>query len=301
MPNKNAVKPTWQHPKDKQYHFYRYFGATEQFPDDFDVDAHITNPNQNADNRPTECTAYTICDIGTDQDGILYSHDYHYMSTLEAMNAPSNSSGADARTAFKVATAIGLLPKELEPANIQNFPQAWAANPANWPGLASKTVRKGNYLPISVGPSKDWFDAIKSAVLLSATVGEKRPVGMATQWAENFNTTVLSVSPVNLYWGHMYKVRGWKKEYPECLWLKTWEGVDRFMPRVLVNKLMSTWGSYAATIQDLPPEDAAKNKEYRATIIEILIALLQNLRGILSHATSGFFRALGNVFTRKTI
>lgn len=281
MPLPNSIRPTKIDPKDVKFSFERHFGAVTQFPDEYDADAHLTNHNQNADNRPTACTAYTITDIGTDQDKEEYSVEYQLARTFEAMNVDSNQEGADARTAFKVPVVFGLLPKKVAP-DVHTLPQEKATDGALWPAsFDTKTVKKPAYIPIQQG-SFDWFDAIRNALLLGEN--EKRTVGMATRWSSDFSSSKLPDSPRVLYWGHMYKVRGWKTlpginvlNQEPYLWLKTWEGVDRFMSRTLCNKLMGEWGSYAGTLRDLPTGTIDELLQQKTSIKEFLIALLQNL------------------------
>ncbi len=282
MPSPNSLRPTKTDPKDVRFSFERHFGAVAEFPDEFDSDAGLTNPNQNAENRPSACTAYTVTDIGTDQDKEPYSVDYQLSRTFEVMNVDSNQEGADARTAFKVPVVFGLLPKGLQPKEIQNLSQSEASDGKHWPAsFDQKTVKKPAYLPITKG-SMDYFDAIRSSLLLGQS--EKRTVGMATRWSPDFNTSKLTDNPKNLYWGHMYKVRGWKQivginvfNSEPYLWLKTWEGKDRFMSRTLCNKLMGEWGSYAATLRDIPTGTIDELLQQKISIKEFLIALLQNL------------------------
>lgn len=278
MPYRNAIRPTTIKAKDTRFFFYKHFGAVSSFPDTFDTDAGLQDPDQDEENRPTACTAYLVTDMGTDQDHVLYSTDYQLYKTFEAMNVPSTNEGADVRAAFKVAVGFGLLPRGLEPKGLQKLTQSQATHPARWtPENDQEAVKKPAYLPIAKGQSRDWFDAIKSAVVLGNQVNEKRPVGMATRWSSDFITPLLPLNPTNLFWGHAYKVRGWKPEYPDCLWLKTWEGRERFMHRTLVNKLMNEWGSFSATLQDLPTGTVDELKNKNATLIELILALYQNI------------------------
>lgn len=287
----NSVRPTLKDPKDKRFQFHKHFGIAINFPDEFDADANLTMPDQDADNRPTACTAYTITDIGTDQDQILYSVDYQFMKTLEVQNQPPDADGADGRTAFKVACSFGLLPKDKEPAEISMNSQEWAANQDNWDlalDVEAKKNLKPAYLPIA--PVPDYFDGIRSAFILGEK--EHRTVGIATQWSPDFedkdylkyHSNTLTDNPKNKYWGHMYKVNGWKLIYGQpYLKLKTWQGKGYgdggivYMSRTGVNKLLSTWGTYAATIQKLPQNTIDALKQEQNNLLDAAIALCQNL------------------------
>lgn len=280
---KGALRPIPIDPKDKHFRFQRLFGSISSFPDFYQVNSGFL-PDQNLDNRPSECTGYTIVDIGATEDGVAYSPDYNYMKTLEVMNLPPTTEGADARTAFKVACTFGLLPKSFQ-GNFSN--QSQAANPSSW-SLDLDTEAKKNvksaYLPIA--PVPDFFDGVRSAIFLGEN--EKRAVGIATQWSPTFEQVgkdgILNENPQGLYWGHMYEACGWKTIGGQpYLILKTWQGSGYgdhgycYMSRALCNKLMSAWGAYAASIEKLSPGKIDNLKAQQATYIEVAIALIQNL------------------------
>lgn len=275
-----GLKPTLIDPKDTHFRHDVLFGAAVSFPDEFLVDNDIF-PDQNADGRPTECTGYTVANIGGNEDAVAYSPDYNYMKTLEIQNLPSTTDGADARTAFKVSVAFGLLPDTLVPEDVTHGTQAWAANQSNWPlTLDTQTAKKPAYTP--VGPVGDFFDGIRSVV------SQRKTVGMATQWSPSFETIstngILPDNPVSLYWGHMYQVCGWKTFYGvPYIQLKTWQGKGYgnsgwcYMSRTLCNRLMGTLGAYAATLENLPQDTIDQIKAKELTLLEVILGLVQNL------------------------
>lgn len=288
-----GLRPTPIDPRDKHFRFDRIFGATAVFPAEYDADAGMTMPDQNADARDTECTAYTIVDIGTDQDRELYSADYQYMKTLQVMGVPPDFEGANARTAFKMPVAFGLLKKALEPKEMKKSSQAWAAQPSRWPlELDALAVKKPAYLPIY--PSgQDWFDAIRSALTLGKK--EKRTVGIATPWYAEFTDAERGVLPedaATLTNWHMYKVSGWTAKHVNgdlirggevFLKVKPWLGKKRgdkgwyYLSRPLAAKLLKQWGTYAATMRDVPEDTIEERKAREVTLLETVIALMQNL------------------------
>lgn len=276
-----GLKRTLIDPRDKRFRASQLFGAVTQFPDEYLVEPVIRD--QNADRRATQCTAYAVTAIGEHEDGIEYSHDYQFMKTLLAMGAAPDSQGADARWAFKVATTFGLLPKADEPSDMVRMKQADAANPAGWPlaldAEAKKNVKPA-YLPAERAP--DYFDGIRTLLMLGQA--ERRTVGMATQWSNDFDAEVLPENPRGLFWGHMYEACGWRQVNGEpYLVLNVWQG-KRYgkdglvlMSRPLCNSLMNALGAYAATLKDVPEGTIDELKQRQIANIEMALAFCWNL------------------------
>lgn len=274
--------PTKKDPRDSRFHFYRLFGSTAaaQYRE-IDNDAGLTNPDQNFENRPEGCTSYTVTDIATDQDGILYSHDFQFMKTLQVMGSTDASKGADGRTSFKVPVSIGLLTKELEPVEMSSQTQAYIATASNWQAfLLNKTVRKPAYIPISPVRGQDWFDAVYNALDKGFTVG------FATQWSPDFNTVkyILPDNPTRLFFGHEYKITGVTLvDGQPYLKVKPWMGRTKYhngiclMSRTLCNQLLGTLGTYCATLAKLPSDVIDAQKQQQIAVQDTLLALLQNL------------------------
>lgn len=280
--------PTPKDARDHKFFYHKLFGIAGSYPDSYIVETN-NFPNQNGDNRPNECTAYTLAEIGYAEDGTAYSRDYNFAKTLEAMNASDGE--ADARTAFEIPTVFGYLPKSSEPNGFASLSESEVADISRWPvsldTLAAEN-KKPAYIPIASVP--DYFDGIRSALYLG--LAERRIVGMATQWSASFEQIshdgILPESPVSLYWGHMYAAVGWKTIYGvPYLILKTWQGPNYgddgycYMSRALCNRLMGTWGAYAASIEKISVNVLADKLEERADLASILIALCQNVIGKL--------------------
>lgn len=276
---KGSIKPTKADWKDKKYHFHRLFGTTTNYTQ---TGFPVLLKDQNSDNRPSECTAYTITTLSQRINGVERSHDYQFMKTLEIMDVPPNNDGADPRTAASVAVSFGVLNKTLEPASMPSNIQAWAANEANWPlTLDPFTTKLGAYSPIVPDIGQDWFDAFRSVLSKGHTIG------LATQWSPSFEAVdsigILTDNPVNLYWGHMYEVFDWCEINGQFyLKLNTWQGSSYgqggvvYASRVLINKLM-VLGTYAVTLQ------ADKNLYIeKESLLEAIIGLLQaSLKNLL--------------------
>lgn len=293
----SGLRPTPKDPRDKRFSHARLFGSVATFPVEYYAD-NGSMPDQMKDGRPTACTSYTVVEIGRDQDGIEYSHDYQFMKTLLSCGLPPTSQGADLRAAFKVSTVWGLLPNEDEPQEMERKNQAVAAMPINWPvELDKKTIKKPAYIPILVEPGLDWFDAIRSALVIGKD--EKRTVGLGTKWYSSFKDAVLPDKPTGSYSWHAYKVSGWTTEDSKgnlirggepFLKVKSWQGKSFgdngwcYMSRELVNRLMSDWGTYAATLQDLPTGTVEELKAQQVSLMESALALMQNLLIRLQYA-----------------
>lgn len=279
-----GLRPTPIDPKDKHFSFNRLFGTVQSFPLEYNAEESKIVPDQNSDGRGTACTAYTVCEIGTDQDGIQYSHDYQYMKTLEVMNKPPETQGADLRTAFKVACTFGLLPATYQDKKMLNDTQAWSANQANWDlKLDKMTVIKPAYLTIY--PSGDWFDGIRNALIQGQE--ENRTIGIGTPWYTEWldiGSDGILAMPKRIYSWHAYKIVGWKKIGDETyLICKPWQGKrygDKgyvYLSREACNRAMSTWGSYGATLQDIPTGTIDELRRRKITFLEVITALTQNL------------------------
>lgn len=286
-----ALKPTRIDWRDRRFHFEKHFGATTKFADSYNADIGQWMPDQNADNRPSACTGYLLSDMNSNMDGFRYSEDYIFMKELLLMNKPPNTEGADLRYGPKVVTGIGLLPRDDEPAELFSKSQAWAANQSNWP-LSLDEIAAKNKKPayFSVAPiTQDWFDSIRSALVSGA--GEKRFVGVGTQWSPDFENLPTSAklpdNPATLVWGHAYAFVGWKNigGFPYLI-CKTWQGKGYgdngycYMSRQLCNKLMKAWGTYAFVIEDVPTGTVAELKAQIMTLTDViafLTAVIQNM------------------------
>lgn len=251
------------------------FGSVFVFPASYLVESGWI-PNQNAENRPNSCTRYAIKDAIQNKFGVQVSGDFQYMKTCELMHQIGGEVSVD--TALQVLPTIGMLSQALEPVGMAQQTEDWIANDGNWPtALDSQTTVFPKAVPISPTVGQDWFDAIRSAMM----VGEKSTVIVATRWSPDFETIgsdgMLPANPQNLYWGHCYEVVGWETvQNTLCLIIKSWQGTQYgkggycYMPRALCNQLMADWGTRAATIP-------LQNPANQADIIQVLITLSMNL------------------------
>lgn len=298
---KGSVRPVWKDVHDKHFSPRIVFGSASPLPDDLDTDAGLTMPDQNADVRPSACTAYCTTDSATDDSRVTYSKAYNLMKTFEVENISPASNGADARIATKIGSSFGFLPSTLEPTDITNGDQTYAATPKNWPLELDKQAtihRVPAYSPITASLGYDMFDLVRIAMCTNG----KRSAMLAIQWSPSFELVgidgVLSESPTDLYWGHDCKAAGFTTKNSKgelirngevFLRIKSWQGPNYgdkgyvYMSRVLANKLFNVWGVFLRTFALLSEETIENQKSQLNTFYEVTINLLQNLLGELRY------------------
>ena len=277
------TKRSW---KDLRFASHKLFGVAIAVDANYNVDSGTAFPDQNADLRPTECTAYLVTDSVRDHTGIEYSEDYNFMKTLEIMKVPPSTQGADLRSAFLVATSFGFLEKGKEPEIIKSSGQTFAATPANWPvALDSEAEKTKKSFCMITGP----YDFSSNAQsFMWNTKDRKYTVGVGTTWFEEFeeidSTGVLPVKPKTPTGGHAYKLCGWKEINGQPYWIvKSWQGESYgnrgycYMPFSLMNQLMKSYGSAAYGLVDLDDETYTSLKQQKMNFTEVLIDIITNL------------------------
>lgn len=204
MKPKFALKiPTLDH-RDRDFlKSFNFAGvSTPVFPDEYNTDAGLWMPNQDATNaefpgspaQPFGCTNFTTCDLASDLDGVL-----HNPAALEVITHANQNGGAQIRDVLMAAKKISL---------ITGFYNIKA------------------YAPL------DYFDAIRFASF--SGMPEKRSVSMGTPWYSEWQNSVLSggvnmpmpqsLDYTNLPW-HNWKIGGWKTiNGVPYLRAKPWEG-----------------------------------------------------------------------------
>lgn len=279
---KNGTRPIELDPRD--FSFARTFGAINKdligkLPFDFSVDAGMWMPDQNAELNPYSCTGYAVCDIGTNQDKIVYQPKYAYMKNLFMQGLPPETNGSEIRPALKQPKVYGLLPIENTPENIKNSDEDYSANQGNWPvsvdAIASKMEhKKGNYFNVYLDSGLDWYNSIRSAIWVNKD--DMRAVLVGTPWLwnsapngildENFN---YDGDPYHYGW-HAWNICGWTMLNTKGAFIrngeiflkgKPWagknygdEGFVYLSPRC-INRLMEIRGCAAFTLADARKED----------------------------------------------
>lgn len=121
----SGSKPLDRQPRRK---FDTYFGGTIMVPD-FNLDAGIWNPNQDADNKPTMCTSYHVADTFSDIFRKQYVPGFTFGATTFIENIPPTTAGADPLTALQSAVIAGVLTSDY---NAQPQTEIMDANWDNW-------------------------------------------------------------------------------------------------------------------------------------------------------------------------
>ena len=290
MTIKSGTKAAVQDRKD--YSYNRTFGVVtpEQLPDEFSVDAGLWMPNQNADGNPYSCTAYSVCDVGSDQDGLLYSPAYAYCKNLFMQGLPPETNGSDLRPALKQPKIYGLLPNEDVPEILQGKGEDFTADQSNWPtgvdAIAGKLEhRKGSYFNVYDDGGLDWYDAIKSAIWMNRA--DKRGVILGTPWlwfsapqgflSPNF---VYNGDPRSVSW-HAWNIKGWTMiDGKQYLIGKPWQGKEYgangwvYVSRETINKVMPIRGAIAFTLADAT---AADIKSIQFGILGVIVDFIARL------------------------
>lgn len=267
---KNGTRPTRKDHRD--YSLQRTFGSPlkSQIPAEFNFDAGLTNPNQDADGFPLGCTAYTSSELAQDTDKKKYLPKYTYGKTCEIEGI-----GSDSPQYEKMACGI---PDSLKSTIVYGLDDGFGADPLR--------NRRGAYYEVLNGATGDHFDAVVSAMW-----DQQRSVCVGTQWQyEWFNTsqgiiTSLYVPRSESPW-HCFKICGVKViQGVSYLIAKPWIGVqfgDRgfcYFPREVVNKMLSINGSCAYTL-------APYTGQIQTVKLNIITTLISYLRMCLNKLNS---------------
>lgn len=234
MAIKQGTKPTKVSHKD---YSHRSFGAIRvPFPPEYNTDAGLDMPDQNAQGLEFGCTDETQSQLTND---LVQKEDTNPWQ-LEAITHANRLGGYDVRDALTWC----LPPDPLHPKRL-----GWITGFFNIEAIG-----------------QDMFDAVRTAMVSGAT--EKRSVSVGTKWFpvfENVDTTGIlqmpNFSDSNYTW-HNWKICGWKTINDQVYLIgKSWQGPQYgdkgycYFSRPLFNQLMAVKGSVAftATKGVLPP------------------------------------------------
>lgn len=228
-------------------------GVWPSLPDEYNTDAGLWMPDQNADGQPYGCTNYAQTDLLIDEDKKLYNP-----MDLENITHANANGGTDLRTSFKAVV-------KLHP----DHPEYFAVKP---------DLNQGGVL--------DWFDAVRVALTLGKL--ENRAVSVGTPWYPEFMTPVQGIIQRFLNWAlnritwHNWNVKGWKTiNGISYLIGKPWIGNkygDKgfiYFDRATFNHLMNTPGTAAFTLDKLMPGE--KPERIASTIDEWLSSIFYRL------------------------
>lgn len=229
-------------PSHKDYEFFGSFGlvgTVPSFPPDFNTDAGLGMPDQNADGQPFGCTNYSQADLATDLTSTP-----RIPAMLEDVTHANASGGYSIRESMDAARKLGWF--------------KWYFNLQQYDPL-------------------DWFDTIRYAQLIASGTGESRSVSIGTPWFPSWEQAALTKQPVlpmptpeeitaiaknsNAFGWHNWDCKGWTPvNGSPMLRCKSWQGTRvgtagwLYVPREVVNVVMSLkyTVAYVPTMVDTP-------------------------------------------------
>lgn len=253
---------TGVHPviKDHRDHSYpRTFGSVRVFPDSFNTDAGFGLPNQNADGLPEACTGYTQSELCSDEDKQLYDSKFTYEKTLFIMGG-KDGDPCDMRSSLKSTIIYGVQLKNNQSDNPYSH-------------------RRGAYYNVTDETGQDYFDDIRSAILINNfSVSIASP--WYTEWDAQPNGTITKLGSQITSW-HNWKICGWKTigGIPFLIG-KTWQGTSvgdkgwLYFSRECINAILEIDGTGVYT---LAPATAANMQNIRTTFLEFILSYLRNV------------------------
>jgi hypothetical protein len=265
MQLKSGTQPT--HIDYRDFDFAKSFGlaAPPAFPAEYNVDAQLWQPDQNAMGLPFGCTGFTQASLCEDEDGTQYDPAYIYRQT-----PPFDEGGRDIRKSLDFIRKNDLK-KYLK-------------------GVVTGTKRTA-YFNIRPMLPLDAFDAIRLAMF--STKDEKRAVSVGTPWFPEFENTDRGILPMphsfdvtfaGASW-HNWAIKGWKTigDQPYLIG-KSWQGADYgdagfcYVSRSLINNLMAISGSAAFTVSKIAPDQVQRiDLDFFNKLMSIIYNLLASI------------------------
>lgn len=222
---KQGTKPTVKSHKD---YSHRSFGAIQvPFPTEYNTDAGLLIPNQNAEGLPYGCTDEAQSEVSND----LVQMQSYTPFQLESVTHANALGGYDIRSSLLAIRNLG-----------------WISGFFNIEAIG-----------------QDMFDAVRDAMVSGGT--EKRSVTIGSKWFHEYEFPVNGILPTpdfngsNYTW-HNWKICGWKLINDQIYLIGvSWQGNTygdkgfHYISRQHFNQLMNIGGSVAftATKGVLPP------------------------------------------------
>lgn len=255
----------------RDYDLHRTFGIVGNpvFPDEYITDGGLWMPNQNApepifNNPPLYygCTDYTVSNLASDQDGVLYNPMF-----------TDNITGANAKMGYDLRQALLT--------SIKNGTQDKEGNITKRTSLFN--VRA--YAPL------DAFDAIRYAMISGGT--EKRSVAWGCPWYKAWQKNSLddgivqapiSYDATGLGW-HASTFAGWKTINGVVYLMNKSQQGDQigdhgwlYFPREVVNAVMAVPGTCTFTVTAIGSDHPIARID--TTFIQWLISNIRNFLGL---------------------
>lgn len=234
--------------------FKHVYGGTASFPD-FNLDAGISNPNQDADGAPTECVGYTIADILTDIFRKEFSPDFSYAAARWITKSGAGTDGTSFHAGMEGAVWIGAALKGMVPFAAQDRGELFVSDFANYmqslKADAASFAQNGLRNVLGMG---DNFSSI-----VSAAFSGRIDVSLGSPWFKEWqnlpngsvlpmpNSPSLQAQSAGTPW-HNYAGKGQKTLNSQpMLIVKAWTGGFMYMPRDVANVVFSLPGTGALT------------------------------------------------------
>ena len=222
------------------------YGSAETLPDEFIVDTALADAVQPVGNN--QCTAYTVCDMASDQDGVIYDINEFFARIPGA----SLAFGANLREAMGEAVKNGLRRTD---------------------GVLEK--KWSSYWRADLGP-KDPFENTRSALYLAHFPAGAGTVWYGNEWSDGsriltFGTNVTS--------SHAWVIEGWTiKNGEPMLQIEAHVGYKLYMPRAVYNYVISGYGA-GAFVLSTDTIDLIRKRDILLLLVDAyktLLALLQH-------------------------
>lgn len=258
------------HLKPKAPDFHRVFGAIEVLPPDFNLDAGLTDFNQNVPNavfgtpaQPEGCTGMTQSDIATDADHIIYSPYFTYQEGCKLANVEVGQP-IDLLDSLNSTVVYGLLAL-----GEQTETQALVHRKA--PAYEVKPI------------NGSFFQGMVSAM----HVGQGS-LSFGGTWYESFDNPPNNVvtTATGTTTGHNFKICGLKTiNGTPYLIVKPWIGGFRYIPEGIINSL-------GGEVFALGKPSTIGNPIVRQTVIEALLAYFKDLLKLGSTDPQSIWKSL---------
>lgn len=234
--------------------FKHQFGSVAQIPD-FNLDAGIWNPNQDADGAPTECVGYTNADMLADIFKKQFDPDFLYAAARYVSGEGPGEGGTSFHAGIEAVVGMGGLLSSDATFTAKSRGEIFASNINNYQPYqktnALKFVQNG---PLDVLGNGDAYTSIVSAAY-TGQIG----ISLGSPWfAEWQNLPPESILPMpanpvqqsrdpSTPW-HNYSGKG-KKTFSTAntIPIKSWQGFWVYMPQAVANAVFAISGTGALT------------------------------------------------------
>lgn len=253
----------------RRYSFHRTFGGTTAIPDEFNLDAGLTMPDQDTDGLPMGCTGYALTEVCQDKDKIIYKPRYSYDKSLQIDGIDPGDPqfehvGIELTTGLKSGIVYGV-----QGANETTDAEALKH-------------RIGDYYDAIDGSGMDCFDSLRSAMW-----NTNQSLYVGTPWLAFWSDPQAGVIPdteikptASTPW-HCWKICGTKKINGQIYLIgKTWQGTNygdngwAYFSRIVINKVFAISGSVAFV---LVPYSGQTIQTVKLSIISTIISYIRLL------------------------